>query len=148
MNWHLLYNSTTGQSVSIGTVIADPLPAGITALPLADAEGEGLQNGTLIWDAASRSLIPTPPPTVTAEQAVSAFFTPYQTIALQRLELALMSAGKPLGPKMTAAKEWLESVMLGWAMNPTPAPQESFGAPSGGVTFEQASAEAVADLMP
>jgi len=32
------------------------------------------------------------------------------------------------------------------AMNPTPAPQESFGAPSGGVTFEQASAEAVADL--
>jgi hypothetical protein len=146
MNWHLLYNTTTGQSVSIGTVIADPLPAGITAQPLTDEQGEGLQNGSLIWDAASRTLIPTPPPTVTAEEAVSAFFTPYQTIALQRLELALMSANKPLGPKMTAAKEWLESVMLGWAMNPTPAPQESFGQPQ--ATFEEASAEAVGDLQP
>jgi hypothetical protein len=81
---------------------------------------------------------------LTAEQAVSAFFTPYQTIALQRLELALMTASKPLGPKMTAAKEYLESVMLGWAMNPTPAPVESFGQPQ--ASFEEASAEAVQDL--
>jgi hypothetical protein len=88
-----------------------------------------------------------PAPLVTAEQAVSAFFTPYQTIALQRLELALMTAGKPLGPKMTAAKNWLESVMLGWALDPTEKPQSDFGAPSGGVTFEEASAEAVADLQ-
>jgi hypothetical protein len=91
-----------------------------------------------------------PPPTpyvekVTAEQAVSQYFSAYQIAALQRLEMALLQAGKPLGPKMTAAKNWLESVMLGWALNPTP--QESFGAPSGGVTFEQASAEAVADLQ-
>jgi hypothetical protein len=146
MNWHLLYNTTTGQSVSIGTVIADPLPEGITALPLTDAEGEGMQNGTLIWDAATRTLIAAPPPVVTAEQAVSAYFTPYQTIALQRLELALMTAGKPLGPKITAAKNWLESVMLGWAASPTPAPQESFGVPQ--ASFEEASAEAVADLQP
>jgi hypothetical protein len=82
---------------------------------------------------------------LTAEEAVSAFFTPYQTIALQRLELALMTAGKPLGPKMTAAKNWLESVMLGWAMNPTPAPQESFGQPQ--ASFEEASGEAVQDLQ-
>jgi hypothetical protein len=82
---------------------------------------------------------------VTAEQAVSAYFTPYQTIALQRLELALMTAGKPLGPKMTAAKNWLESVMLGWALDPTPAPQESFGVPQ--ASFEEASAEAVQDLQ-
>jgi len=86
-------------------------------------------------------------PLVTAEQAVSQYFSAYQIAALQELRMALMAAGKPLGPKMTAAKNWLESVMLGWAMNPTPAPQESFGAPSGGVTFEQASAEAVADLQ-
>jgi hypothetical protein len=91
-----------------------------------------------------------PPPPVphaelfTAEQAVSAYFTPYQTIALQRLELALMTAGKPLGPKMTAAKQWLESVMLAWAMDPTP--QESFGQPQ--ASFEEASGEAVGDLQP
>jgi hypothetical protein len=96
------------------------------------------------------TLPPAPAPEaelVTAEQAVAKYFSAYQIAALQRLEMALLQAGKPLGPKMTAAKEWLESVMLGWAMNPTPAPAEAFGAPSGGVTFEQASAEAVASLQ-
>jgi hypothetical protein len=81
---------------------------------------------------------------LTAEQAVSAYFSPYQTLALQRFEMALLQAGKPLGPKMTACKQWLESVMLGWAMNPTPAPQESFGQPQ--ATFEEASSEAVSTL--
>jgi hypothetical protein len=86
------------------------------------------------------------PPNVTAEQAVSAYFSAYQIAALQRLEMALMQAGKPLGPKMTAAKQWLEGVMLSWAANPTPAPAETFGQPS--ATFEEASAEAVGDLQP
>jgi len=83
------------------------------------------------------------PPLLTAEQAVSAYFSPYQTLALQRFEMALLQAGKPLGPKMTAAKQWLEGVMLGWALDPTP--KESFG--SSAATFEEASAEAVADLQ-
>jgi hypothetical protein len=83
-------------------------------------------------------------PLLTAEQAVSAYFSPYQIAALQELRMALAQAGKPLGPKMTAAKQWLESVMLSWAMNPTPAPSASFGSPA--ATFEEASAEAVADL--
>jgi len=88
----------------------------------------------------------TPAPTFTAEQIVSQYFSAYQIAALQRLEMALLQAGKPLGPKMTAAKNWLESVMLGWAMNPTPAPQESFGVPQ--ASFAEASGEAVGDLMP
>jgi hypothetical protein len=144
-NWHILYNTVTGQSVSIGTVIADPLPEGITALPLTDAEGEGLQNGSLNWDEATRTLIATPPPAVTAEEAVAAYFSPYQIAALSRLEMSLLQAGKPLGPKMTAAKTWLESVMLGWAVDPTEKPASAYGVPS--VTFEAASAEAVAGLQ-
>ena len=97
-----------------------------------------------------QSYVVPPPPTpyvekVTAEQAVAKYFSAYQTIAIQRLELALMTAGKPLGPKMTAAKSWLETVMLGWAMNPTPAPVEAFGVPQ--ATFEEASAEAVGALQ-
>jgi hypothetical protein len=83
-----------------------------------------------------------PAPTMTAEQAVSQYFSPYQTLALQRFEMALLQAGKPLGAKMTAAKQWLEGVMLGWALDPTP--KESFGSPA--ATFEEASAEAVTDL--
>ena len=100
------------------------------------------------WEVFTPEPVVEVPALATAEQAVSAFFTPYQTIALQRLELALMTAGKPLGPKMTAAKNWLESVMLGWALDPTPKPASEFGQPSGGVTFEAASAEAVSVLNP
>jgi hypothetical protein len=55
-----------------------------------------------------------------------------------------MQAGKPLGPKMTAAKTWLETVMLSWAASPTPAPAEAFGVPQ--ASFAEASGEAVASL--
>jgi hypothetical protein len=93
-------------------------------------------------------VIPPPPvpfvATYTAEQIVSQYFSAYQIAALQRLEMALMQAGKPLGPKMTAAKQWLEGVMLSWAASPTPAPAESFGVPQ--ASFAEASSEAVTDL--
>jgi hypothetical protein len=93
-------------------------------------------------------VIPPPPvpyvETFTAEQVVAKYFSAYQIAALQRLEMALLQAGKPLGVKMTAAKQWLETVMLSWAMNPVAAPSASFGSPA--ATFEEASAEAVADL--
>ena len=94
-------------------------------------------------------VIPPPPvpfvETFTAEQVVAKFFSAYQIAALQRLETALLAANKPLGPAMTAAKTWLEAVMLGWAVDPTPKPAAAFGEPS--VSFEQASAEAVAGLQ-
>jgi hypothetical protein len=92
------------------------------------------------------SVVEVPAPVFTAEQIVSQYFSAYQIAALQRLEMALLQAGKPLGVKMTAAKQWLEGVMLSWAANPTPAPAEAFGVPQ--ATFEEASGEAVADLMP
>jgi hypothetical protein len=103
-----------------------------------DAEAQTVTRG---W-----SVVEVPVATMTAEEAVSQYFSAYQIAALQRLEMALLQAGKPLGVKMTACKQWLEGVMLGWAMNPTPAPAASFGSPAGGVTFEQASAEAVTAL--
>jgi hypothetical protein len=87
-----------------------------------------------------------PVATITAEQAVSQYFSAYQIAALSRLEMALLQAGKPLGPKMNAAKTWLEGVMLSWAANPTPAPAESFGVPQ--ASFEEASGEAVLSLQP
>jgi len=139
-NWHLLYNTTTGQSVSIGTVIADPLPAGITALPLTDAQGEGLQNGTLIWDAATRTLIPTPPLAYSPEAWTSLHFTAMQVSALQRFEMALLQAGKPFGPNMTALKTWMEAMLVA-SVDPTP---RTFDLPP--CDYATASSEAVADL--
>lgn len=97
------------------------------------------------WEVFTPEPVVEVPPDITAEQAVSAYFSAYQIAALQRLEMALLQAGKPLGPAMSAAKQWLESVMLGWAIDPTPKPAAAFGEPS--VSFEQASAEAVAGLQ-
>jgi hypothetical protein len=102
-----------------------------------DAEAQTVTRG---W-----SVVEVPVATMTAEEAVSQYFSAYQIAALQRLEMALLQAAKPLGPKMSACKTWLESVMLGWAMNPTPAPAASYGQP--GAAFEEASAEAVAALQ-
>jgi hypothetical protein len=127
------------------------VPEGQTVVPLVKVPKpeEGAWEPNLVWfaDRVERQWVegtPAPLPTITAEQAVSQYFSPYQTLALQRFEMALLQAGKPLGPKMTACKQWLETVMLSWAASPTPAPAESFGQPQ--ATFAEASGEAVTDL--
>jgi len=133
-NWHLLYNTTTGQSVSIGTVIADPLPAGITALPLTDEQGEGLQNGSLIWDAATRTLIPTPPPAVTAEEHLrSVGLAGDRQPTLLYLRQSLAAAGKTCA-ELDAVEQYLQQVLTMFAANP--APRNDWPNPS--VTFEAA----------
>jgi hypothetical protein len=124
------------------------VPEGQTVVPLVKIpKPEGAWEPSVVWfeDRVERQWVagtPAPVPTITAEEAVSQYFSPYQTLALQRFEMALLQSGKPLGPKMSACKTWLEGVMLGWALDPTP--KESFGSPA--ATFEEASAEAVADL--
>jgi hypothetical protein len=133
-NWHLLYNTTTGESVSIGTVIADPLPAGITALPLTDAEGEGLQNGSLKWDAATRTLIPTPPPTQTAEEHLkSVGLGGERQPTLLYLRQSLTAAGKTCA-ELDAVEQYLQQILTMFAANP--APRNDWPNPS--VTFEAA----------
>jgi hypothetical protein len=96
------------------------------------------------WEQAEPEVIESDP--ITAEEAVAAYFSPYQIQALTRLEMVLLQANKPLGQQMTTAKTWLENTMLGWAIDPTPKPATAFGSPNG-VTFESASAEAVAELQ-
>jgi hypothetical protein len=125
------------------TVVQEPQPAfdpatqRLEKTEVIDAEARTVVRG---W-----SVVEVPSATMTAEEAVSAYFSPYQIAALSRFEMALLQAGKPLGPAMTAAKQWLEGVMLAWAVSPVAAPADAFGQP--GATFEQASAEAVASLQ-
>jgi hypothetical protein len=133
-NWNILYNTVTGQSVSIGTVIADPLPEGITALPLTDEQGEGLQNGSLIWDAATRTLIPTPPPSVTAEEHLeSVGLGGSRQPTLLYLRQSLTAAGKT-SPELDAIEQYLQQILTMFAANP--APRNDWPNPS--VTFETA----------
>ena len=138
MNWHLLYNTTTGASVSIGTVIADPLPAGITALPLSDEQGEGLQNGTLKWDEATRTLIATPPPAVTAEEHLNA-------VGLggnRQPTLLYLRQAVAVSPKLDATEQYLNTVLAIFAADP--APRSDWPAPS--YTFEETVSQAVQSL--
>jgi hypothetical protein len=122
-----------------------------TCLTYADQPPRNESNAEVIANLVRKGWVVSEPPVVeevvpafTAEQVVSQYFSAYQIAALQRLEMALLQAGKPLGPKMTACKQWLEGVMLSWAASPTPAPAEAFGQPQ--ATFAEASAEAVTDL--
>jgi hypothetical protein len=115
----------------------DPATQRLEKTEVIDAEARTVTRG---WSVAE-----VPVATMTAEEAVSQYFSAYQIAALQRLEMALLQAGKPLGPKMTAAKQWLEGVMLSWAASPTPAPAEAFGQPQ--ASFAEASGEAVAGLQ-
>jgi hypothetical protein len=143
-NWHLIYNTTTGQSVSIGTVIADPLPAGITALPLTDEQGEGLQNGSIVWDAASRTLIPTTPPSMSAADWVDAQgFSGNRTTTMLYLKLQLDAAGK-FSPKLAAVQAWLDGMIVVGVTQPEERRSDWAASPW---AFEEASAEALAVLQ-
>ena len=82
--------------------------------------------------------------TYTAEQWTSRFLTSLQIIGLQRLEMALVTSGKMLGPAMTGMKTWLEGILLSSAADPTPRSDW----PEPPVSYEAASQEAVALLAP
>jgi hypothetical protein len=142
-NWHLLYSTTTGASVSIGTVIADPLPAGITALPLTDEQGEGLQNGSLKWDEETRTLVPTPPPSMSAADWVDAQqFSGNRTTTMLYLKLQLDAAGKT-SPKLAAVQAWLDQMIVAGVTQPEERRSDWPAAP---YSFEEASGEALAIL--
>jgi len=146
-NWHILYNTETGRSVSIATplcAIADPLPEGITALLLTDEQGEGLQNGTLIWDEETRTLIPTPPPSMSAADWVDAQgFSGNRTTTMLYLKLQLDAAGKT-SPKLAAVQAWLDALILAGVTQPE---ERRSDWPASPWAFEEASGEALAVLQ-
>lgn len=78
---------------------------------------------------------------ITAEQAVAKYFSAYQIAALQRLEMALLQAGKPLGTNMTALKSWMEGMLVA-SVDPTP---RTFPVPP--CSYEDAASEAVVGLQ-
>lgn len=63
---------------------------------------------------------------ISPEEWVGQYFTNLEVIALMRLEQAILLQGKALGPKMTACKQWLESMMLAQPSNSFPASPYSY----------------------
>lgn len=59
-NWYIVIDAETGEVYSIGTDIADPMPAECVAIALSDADADALNKGRALWDAASRSVVMRP----------------------------------------------------------------------------------------
>ena len=88
------------------------------------------------WVAGTPALLPTYSP----EAWTSMYFSAMQVSALQRFEMALLQAGKPLGANMTALKAWMEGMLVA-SVEPTP---RTFPDPP--CSYAVASSEAVAAL--
>ena len=123
------------------------VPEGETVVPLIKIpKPEGAWEPSLVWfdDRVERQWVagtPAPAPTYSPEAWTSQHFSAMQVSALQRFEFALLQAGKPLGPLMTALKSWMEGMLVA-SVDPTP---RTFSAPP--CSYEAASAEAVAGLQ-
>ena len=123
------------------------VPEGQTVVPLVKLPKpeQGAWEPSLVWfeDRVERQWVeaaPPPAPTFTAEEWVAQHLSPLQVAALSEFRLALVQAGKPLPPKMSALKMWLEAMMAASVDN-TP---RTFDPPP--ATYAEASAEAVAAL--
>lgn len=123
------------------------VPEGQTVVPLVKIPKpeQGAWEPSVVWfeDRVERQWVagmPAPAPTFTPEAWTSQHFSPMQVSALQRFEMALLQAGKPLGPNMTALKAWMEGMLVA-SVDPTP---RTFSAAP--CSYEAASLEAVQSL--
>ena len=58
--FYLVYLTLTGEAVSYGSVLADPMPEQFTVRALTDDETIGVNEGRLIWDAATLTFVQNP----------------------------------------------------------------------------------------
>lgn len=78
-------HNAAGTLLSVGTVVADPLPDGLTAKALTDAEAVDLAEGAT-WDSATLSVIPLvrpPYPPLDATGALATLLVVDGVVALQ-----------------------------------------------------------------
>ena len=83
MSWYMVHDANTGREVSLGTVVADPLPQGLASAVLSEADASAIREGRATWDAETRSVVTLPP-------VVPESVTPYQ------FRVALLRAGVSL----------------------------------------------------
>lgn len=118
--WNLVYDTATGQGVSLGTVLANPLPANLTALELSEQQSTAILSGAMVWDAATLSLIPTPRHFVTAiEHLESVGFGSNFQPTLLYLRLNLAAANKSC-VELSAVESYLQGILTIFAQDQNP----------------------------
>jgi hypothetical protein len=75
--WHAIYDTTTGKLESLGTVLADPLPEGLTAAAIGEQAPEGE------WDASARAFVTRAAAQVWAPQDFMGRFTVAEETAIR-----------------------------------------------------------------
>lgn len=67
--WYAVVDAA-GRCQSIGTVLASPMPAGLSAVPLSDSDAAALLDGEAAWAPGKLGVVPiiTPAPDVTLDQ--------------------------------------------------------------------------------
>lgn len=61
--WFAVVDRVTGEAVSFGTVLADPLPSHLEAIEVAQQP-----DGSVMWDARTRALVARPPRKTASER--------------------------------------------------------------------------------
>jgi hypothetical protein len=59
--WFAIVDAT-GECRSLGTRVADPLPAGLEAVALSPSDAEAILTGAATWSPQSRAVVALPPP--------------------------------------------------------------------------------------
>lgn len=55
--FYLVYSLSTGEAVSYGSVLADPMPEQFTVRALTNDETAGVREGRLMWDATTLTFV-------------------------------------------------------------------------------------------
>jgi hypothetical protein len=61
LSWYMVHDAS-GNAVSMGTVVANPLPNGLSATALTTEEAEAIMAGESRWDAATLAVVSVTPP--------------------------------------------------------------------------------------
>ena len=119
-NWHILYKTHSGEAISIGTVVSDQIPEGITSLALTDEQGDGLQSGKYIWDSKTKAIINAPLPKVTADEWLEKEgYGSTQLITLLDLQGKLIAAGKT-SIKLNSVRAWTDGILASFVQDESP----------------------------
>jgi hypothetical protein len=131
MNWTLIYNTNTGQPVSIGTVISNPLPSGLTLRKLTQEEANGLNDGFLSWDSESLTLKTVngaifengewfiPIKFSAQEWLEKEGYGPTQLITLLDLQGKLIAANKA-SQKLDSVRAWTDGILASFVQDESP----------------------------
>lgn len=104
-NWYVVYD-ISGNAISIGTVISDPLPAGLSAVLLSNTDSEILFSGKGEWDSSTLKvkLFPQPIPQRVSARQIRLWLIQHN-FQLSQIDSSIDSIEDPL-VRETVRIEW------------------------------------------